>query len=53
MGGETLVTLEYRSQRLIARVSGDAPFEPGQSAWIRLPADRVLTFDAEGRRLDL
>ncbi len=47
MGSETLVTLEYRSQRLIARLSGDAHFEPGQSAWVRLPADRVIEFDAE------
>ena len=34
MGSETLVTLDYRGQRLVARVAGDARFEPGQSAWI-------------------
>ena len=31
MGSETLVTLEYRGQRLVARVAGDARFEPGQA----------------------
>ena len=46
MGSETLVTLEYRGQRLVARVSGDSHFEPGQSAWVRLPLDRVIEFDA-------
>ena len=52
MGSETLVTLEYRGQRLIARVPGDSCFEPGQSAWVHLPADRTLTFDADGRRIE-
>ncbi len=47
MGSETLLTLEYRRQRLIARVSGDARFEPGQTTWVSLPADRVLTFDRD------
>jgi multiple sugar transport system ATP-binding protein len=46
MGSETLVTLDYRNQRLVARVPADSRFEPGQPAWVRLPADRVLTFDA-------
>jgi ABC-type sugar transport system ATPase subunit len=46
MGSETLVTLEYRSQRLVARVPADRRFEPGQPAWVRLPPDRVLMFDA-------
>ena len=50
MGSETLVTLEYRGQRLVARVAGDARFEPGQPAWVHLPPDRVLTFDAAGQR---
>ena len=49
MGSETLVTLEYRDQRLVARVPADRQFEPGQSAWVRLPPDRVLKFDAAGR----
>src|SRR3954447_14446404 len=51
MGSETLVTLEYRAQRLVARLAGDAHFEPGQIAWIRLPPERVLTFDASGARI--
>jgi ABC-type sugar transport system ATPase subunit len=45
MGSDTLVTLEYRGQRLVARLGGDAKFEPGQTAWVSLPADRVLTFN--------
>jgi hypothetical protein len=52
MGSETLLTLEYRSQRLVARVPADARFEPGQTAWINLPTDRTLTFDASGTRID-
>jgi ABC-type sugar transport system ATPase subunit len=52
MGSETLVTLEYREQRLVARVPGDRQFEPGQSAWVRLPPDRVLRFAADtGERI--
>jgi ABC-type sugar transport system ATPase subunit len=45
MGSETLVTLEYRGQRLVARVAGDARFEPGQAILVSLPTDRVLIFD--------
>jgi ABC-type sugar transport system ATPase subunit len=53
MGSDTLLTLEHRSQRIVARVSGDRQFGPDQPAWIRLPPDRVLTFDASsGRRID-
>ena len=51
MGSETLVTLEYRGQRLVARVSGDAHFEPGQRVSVHLPPDRTLAFDASGQRL--
>jgi ABC-type sugar transport system ATPase subunit len=52
MGSETLVTLEYRGQRLVARVPADRQFEPGQSAWVRLAPDRVLRFDASaGHRI--
>src|SRR3954462_10742177 len=53
MGSETLVTVDYRDQRLVARVAASRPFEPAQKLWIRLPPERVLTFDAvSGRRLD-
>ena len=41
-----------RGQRLVARVAGDARYEPGQSAWVQLPSDRVLTFDGDGQRVD-
>ena len=52
MGSETLVTLDYRAQRLVARVPADHQFEPGQPAWVRLPPDRILTFDADtGKRI--
>jgi multiple sugar transport system ATP-binding protein len=50
MGSETLLTLDYRGQRLIARVSGDARFEPGQTVWVHLPPERILVFDASGDR---
>ena len=50
MGSETLLTLDYRGQRLIARVAGDSRFEPGQTVWVRLPTERVLTFKADGTR---
>jgi ABC-type sugar transport system ATPase subunit len=54
MGSETLLTLEHREQRIVARVAGDRQFEPDRPAWIRLPPDRVLTFDASsGNRIDL
>jgi multiple sugar transport system ATP-binding protein len=51
MGSETLLTLDYRSQRLIARVAGDARFEPGQAAWVHLPPEGVLVFNASGDRI--
>jgi ABC-type sugar transport system ATPase subunit len=52
MGSETLVTLEYRGQRLVARVAGDRQFDPGQPAYLRLPPDRVLLFaTATGQRI--
>ena len=53
LGNESLVTLEYRGQPLVARVAGDRAIEPGQPAWIHLPPDRVLAFDAStGNRID-
>jgi ABC-type sugar transport system ATPase subunit len=51
MGSETLLTLEYRGQRLVARVAGDARFEPGQAVWVYLPPDRTLIFATSGERL--
>jgi len=52
MGSETLVTLEYRGQRLVARVPADRHFEAGQPAWIHLPPERTLLFDpATGARM--
>jgi ABC-type sugar transport system ATPase subunit len=51
MGSETLVTLEYLAQRLVARVPADRPFEPGRAAFVRLPPERTLTFDQHGIRI--
>jgi ABC-type sugar transport system ATPase subunit len=48
MGNETLVALDFRSQRLVARIAANVNIEPGQPVWVRLPADRVLTFDGAG-----
>jgi|SRR5262245_12261676 len=52
MGSETLLTLEFHAQRLVARVGADRRFEPGQSVGVRFPPGRVTTFDAAGRRID-
>jgi ABC-type sugar transport system ATPase subunit len=53
LGNETLVTLEYRDQRLVARMAGDCSLEAGQDVWIRLPPERALTFSAaDGTRID-
>jgi multiple sugar transport system ATP-binding protein len=46
MGNETLLTLDRAGQRLVARVSPDCAPDPGQRVWVRLPADRILVFDA-------
>jgi ABC-type sugar transport system ATPase subunit len=53
MGSETLLALDFRAQRLVARVGADRQFEPGQPVWICIPPERVLRFDAaSGRRLE-
>jgi len=51
MGSETLVTLEYRAQRLVARVPADRVFEPGQRAFVRFATERTLRFDETGARV--
>src|SRR3954447_15172125 len=51
MGSETLVTLEYRGQRLVARLEGDCRLEPGQTASVTLPPEKTLTFDAAAQRV--
>jgi multiple sugar transport system ATP-binding protein len=50
MGSETLVTLDYRGQRLVARVPGDARFEPNHVVWVHLPQDRTVAFNTDGTR---
>jgi ABC-type sugar transport system ATPase subunit len=53
LGNESLVTFDYRGQQLVARVPADRSIEPNRPAWIRLPPDRVLAFDAStGQRID-
>ena len=51
MGSETLVTLDYRDQPLVARVPASQPFDPGQDVWVNLPPERSVWFDSSGRRL--
>ena len=51
MGSETFLTIDYRNQRLVARVPADCDVQPGQRVGIRLPPDRVVMFDAsDGKR---
>jgi ABC-type sugar transport system ATPase subunit len=52
MGNEMLVTLDYRGQRVVARTASDLAVEPNQQVWLHLPPTRVLTFDADGTRVD-
>jgi len=51
MGSETLVTVDYRDQRLVARVAASRLLDSGQTVWVNLPNDRTVWFDATGRRL--
>jgi hypothetical protein len=51
MGNETMITLERRGERMVARVASDLGVEANQPIWIRLPSERTLTFDSEGRRM--
>ena len=51
MGSETLVTLDYHAQRLVARVPADRVFEPGQRAFVRFVPERTLAFDERGARV--
>ena len=52
MGNESLITLDRDGQRLVAKVNSDVEVVADQRAWIHLPADRTLTFDENGRRID-
>jgi multiple sugar transport system ATP-binding protein len=51
MGNETLITIDYRAERVVARVAAHVAIEPGQPLWVNLPEDRVLVFDAASGRL--
>jgi multiple sugar transport system ATP-binding protein len=50
MGNETLLTLDRAGQRIVARAAANVVATPGQRVWVRLPPERVLRFDATGRR---
>jgi ABC-type sugar transport system ATPase subunit len=52
MGSESLLTVKRDSARIVARVPPDLRVEAQQEVWIRFPADRVLYFDNEGRRIE-
>ena len=51
MGSETLVTLDFQQQRLVARVSATRMLNPGQAVWVNLPDHRTVWFDSAGRRI--
>jgi multiple sugar transport system ATP-binding protein len=51
MGSESLLTLERDGMRIVARVAPDVRVEPGQQVWISFPADRILFFGSDGRRI--
>jgi len=52
MGSESLMTLDRRGHRLVARVAPDFHAEPGQELWVRLPEEKVLRFDEGGNVID-
>jgi multiple sugar transport system ATP-binding protein len=51
MGSETLVTLDYRGQRLVARVPADVSFAPGQPVSAGWLPEHAITFDGSGCRV--
>ena len=52
MGSESLMTLDRRGHRLVARVAPDFHAESGQELWVRLPEEKVLRFDEGGNVID-
>ena len=51
MGAEMLVTLDVRSQRVVARTPPDTALALDQPVWLQFPPERILTFDADGTRV--
>jgi len=51
MGAELLVTLDVRSQRVVARIAPDVQIASDQDVWLHFPAERVMTFNGEGVRV--
>jgi ABC-type sugar transport system ATPase subunit len=51
MGSEVLVTLDLDGTRLVARAPADLPVNADAQVYLHLPADRLHTFDADGRRV--
>ncbi len=52
LGGTSHVHLEVGPHRLLAVVIGDVLPEKGEYIGLRVLAEQVLLFDAEGRALD-
>jgi multiple sugar transport system ATP-binding protein len=52
LGAETVVALDSGGTRLHALISGAVDLAPGASVRLDLPRERLIAFDAAGRRLD-
>ena len=51
MGNEMLVTITTARGTMVARAAADLIVDADQELWIRLPPERLHTFDAGGARL--
>ena len=51
MGNEMLVTIATARGTMVARAAADLIVDVDQALWIRLPPERLNTFDAAGARL--
>ena len=51
MGNEMLVTIATARGTIVARAASDLIVDADQELWIRLPPERLHTFDAGGVRL--
>ena len=51
MGNEMLVTIATTRGTMVARAAADLIVAADQELWIRLPPERLHTFDAGGARL--
>jgi ABC-type sugar transport system ATPase subunit len=51
MGNETIVTLDSGGRRVVARSPADLDLAAGAAAWFTVAPNRMLSFDASGRRI--